>query len=90
MTNLRIINGTASELYARNLEVRVPRLSARQLYRVSTDLRDDEGRPIQHRATVRKVTDLQDGSVMLGIAVGLPAGTGFYLSVEARESPPEK
>ena len=85
VTTARVINGNAADLFARNLELRVPRLSSPDLYRVTTVLRDDEGRPIHHRAAVRQITDNQDGSVSLGIAVGLPSGTGFHITAEARE-----
>ena len=81
----QVINGTASDLMARRLEFRVPRLSAPSLYRVSTLLRDDEGRPIQHRAVIRSISDNLDGSVTLGVAVPMPGGTGFQVTIEARE-----
>lgn len=90
VTTARVINGTAGDLFARNLEFRVPRLSSREHYRVSTLLRDDEGRPVQHRAAIRSITDNHDGSVTLGVAVPMPAGIGFHVTVEAREPPPRK
>jgi hypothetical protein len=74
---------------ARHLEFRVPRLSAPSLYRVSALLRDDEDRPVQHRAAIRSITDNLDGSVTLCVAVAMPGGTGFLVTVEARE-PAEK
>ena len=85
VTVAQVINGTASDLMARRLEFRVPRLSAPSLYRVSTLLRDDEGRPVQHRAAIRSISDNLDGSVTLGVAVPMPGGTGFQVTVEARE-----
>ena len=85
VTAARVINGNACDLMARNLEFRVPRLSAPDLYRVSTLMRDDEGRPVQQRAAVRNITDNQDGSVTLGVSVAMPGGIGFEVTVEARE-----
>ena len=85
VTTARVINGTANDLMARHLEFRVPRLSAPSLYRVSTLLRDDEDRPVQHRAVIRSSIDNLDGSVTLGVAVAMPGGTGFQVTVEARE-----
>ncbi|MEA3208230.1 MAG: hypothetical protein QOE70_1287 [Chthoniobacter sp.] len=90
VTKARVMNMTASDLLARNLEFRVPRLSLPDRYRVSTLLRDDENRPVHHRAAIRSITDNQDGSVTLGVSVAMPGGTGFYVTVEAREPAPAK
>ena len=85
VTTARVVNGTTNDLLARHLQFRVPRLSAQEHYKISTDLRDDENRPVKHRAVIRRITDNQDGSVTLGVEVGLPSGQGLYVTVEARE-----
>ena len=80
----RVANGTDRDLALENLEFRVPRLRSPELYRVTVDYVDWE-RVRQHVPTrVREVSDLADGSVRLSIAVVVPTGVAFRVSVEAR------
>jgi 3',5'-cyclic AMP phosphodiesterase CpdA len=81
----RVVNTTERRLLARNLEFHVPRLSSPEHYRLSTRAEEFDGKPLQLDVIVRRVADLGDGSVRLGVEVPLPDGMGFYVTVEARE-----
>ena len=85
ISTARVMNTSDRDLVARNLQFRVPRLSSRSLYRIMTDLKDERGRKVDLAATLRDIVDMHDGSVTLSVEVMLPAGTGFYVTVEARE-----
>ena len=85
LTRARVMNTTERSLVARNLELRVPRLSDPQLYRLSTDYVEFDGTRIELDARLREVTDNGDGSVTLSVEVPVPDGSAFYVTVEARE-----
>jgi hypothetical protein len=85
VTTARVLNSTERRLRARNLELRVPRLSSRGRYRLSTDYVEFDGRRVELEPVLREVTDNGDGSVTLSVEIDLPDGSGFYVTAEARE-----
>jgi hypothetical protein len=80
----RVANGTDRDLHLGNLELRVPRLESPDRYRLSVDYIDWERKPQDVPVELRSVTDLEDGSVRLGVAVTVPTGVAFRVIVEAR------
>ncbi len=85
VTTARVLNTTERRLRARNLELRVPRLSSRELYRLSSDYVEFDGTRVELAPMLRDVVDNGDGSVTLSVEVDLPDGSGFYVTAEARE-----
>jgi len=85
LTVARVVNTTERRLRARNLELRVPRLSAPELYRVTTDYVEFDGTRVELEPTLRAVVDNGDGSVTLAVEVDVPDGSGFYVTAKARE-----
>jgi hypothetical protein len=85
VTTARVMNTTERKLVARNLELRVPRLSSRELYRLSMDYVEFDGTRVDLHATVREIVDNGDGSVTLSVEVPVPDGSAFYVTAEARE-----
>lgn len=85
ISTARVMNTTDRDVIVRNLQFRVPRLSSRSFYRVTTDLKDEKGQRVNVPATLRDAVDMHDGSVMLSVEVMMPASTGFYVRVEASE-----
>jgi hypothetical protein len=85
ITTARVMNTTKRKLLARNLELRVPRLSSPDRYRLSTNYVEFDGTPVDLRATVRQIVDNGDGSVTLSVEVPVPDGSVFYVTAEARE-----
>jgi len=81
----RVLNTTERPLRARNLELRVPRLSAPDLYTLTTDYVEFDGARVELKPTLRNVVDNGDGSVMLSVEVDVPDGSGFYVIAKARE-----
>jgi calcineurin-like phosphoesterase family protein len=82
---VRVSNTTDRDVRCRNLELRLPRLAAREGYRLRTRGRDWERRPIELPVALREVEDCGDGSVLLHVEVDVPTGTSFYVTAEARE-----
>ena len=80
----RVANGTDRDLAVGNLEFRVPRLESPELYRVSVDYVDWERIRHDVPTRLRDATDLGDGSVRLSVAVTVPTGVAFRVTVEAR------
>ncbi|MDQ3817159.1 MAG: metallophosphoesterase [Acidobacteriota bacterium] len=85
ISTARVMSTLDRNLVARNLQFHAPRLSSRSLYRITTDLRDEKGQKVDLPATLRDVVDMHDGSVTVSVEVMVPAGSGFYVTVEARE-----
>jgi hypothetical protein len=85
MTRVRVLNATERRLRARNLELRVPRLSSRELYRLSIDYVEFDGTRVDLDPTLRDVIDNGDGSATLAVEIDLPDGSGFYVTAEAHE-----
>jgi 3',5'-cyclic AMP phosphodiesterase CpdA len=87
VTRARVINTTERSLVVRNLELRLPRLSAPELYRLSTDYVEFDGTWVEIAASVPEIADNGDGSVTLSVEVPVPDGSAFYVTAEAREIP---
>jgi len=85
VTVARVLNSTERRLQARSLELRVPRLSSRELYRLSTDYVESDGTRVELVPTLRDVVDNGDGGVTLSVEVDIPDGYGFYVTAEERE-----
>jgi hypothetical protein len=81
----RVANTTDRDLVIRNLQLRVPRLSACDHYRIRTACVDWERKDVDVPVTLHNVTDMGDGSVTVRVEVPVPTGTAFYVSAEARE-----
>ena len=80
----RVANGTDRDLALGSLEFRVPRLESPDRYRIAVDYLDWERNPQVVPTRLRSVTDLEDGSVVLSIALDIPTGVAFRVVVEAR------
>jgi 3',5'-cyclic AMP phosphodiesterase CpdA len=85
VTRARVVNTTERRLIARNLELRVPRLSSPDYYRLSTDYVEFDGTRVELDATLREILDNGDGSVTLSVEVPVPDGSAFYVTAEALE-----
>ena len=80
----RVANGTDRDLDVGNLAFRVPRLESADRYAISVDYVDWERKPQAVPTRLRSVTDLEDGSALLSIALTVPTGVAFRVVVEAR------
>ena len=85
VTRARVMNTTERRLVARNLELRVPRLSSPDFYRLSTDYIEFDGSRVEVDASIREVVDNGDGSVTLCVELPLGDGAAFYVTAEAHE-----
>jgi hypothetical protein len=85
VTTFRVMNTTERKLVARNLELRVPRLSSLHPYRLSTEYVEFDRTRVELDATVREIVDNGNGSVTLSVEVPVPDGSVFYVTAEARE-----
>ena len=81
----RVVNTTERSLLARNLELRLPRLSAPDGYQLSSHYVEFDGTRIDLAAEVREIRDNDDGSVTLGVQIPLPDGSAFYVTAKAVE-----
>ena len=84
LTIARVTNTTDRDLPIRNLELRVPRLSSVDDYRLTVDYVDWERQRRDLPLRLRSVHDLRDGSVVLSVEILAPTGTAFRVVAEAR------
>jgi Calcineurin-like phosphoesterase len=77
----RVANTTDRDLHARNLEFRMPRA---ERYEVRVDFVDFARQRVELPASVRSVTALDEGAMLVAVEVTMPTGTGFWMDVEAR------
>ena len=87
VSTARVANTTDRDLLLRNLEFRAPRLASPDGYRVSVSFTDWERKRVEHTASIGWVDDMRDGSVTVHVAVEIPTGTAFYVTLEAHHPP---
>ena len=83
VSTARVANTTDRDLHLGNVEFRLPRLASDDAYAISTSFTDWERKSVDHPASVRCVSDLGDGSASVSVAVDVPTGTAFHVTVTA-------